>query len=179
MNIADLQVGEEAARSLPIQVIGEQDYPMASDCTGTAITDFQTLGANGIFGVGVFENDCGADCAQPAASQNGRLYYACSSVQAGGCNVTAVPVDQQVPNPVAAFPVDNNGVIIQLGSVPAGGAPSVSGLLVFGIGTQTNNGLGDQVFPLMPSAGMWERPFRWAGRSTRVTWIADRMAFSS
>jgi hypothetical protein len=150
VNVADLQVGGEAASSLPIQVIGEQNYPIAFDCVGTAITDFQTLGANGIFGVGVFQNDCGTDCAQPATSfQNRRLYYACSSVLSGGCQVTSVPVEQQVPNPVAAFPVDNNGVIIQLDGIPAGGAPSVSGLLVFGIGTQTNNELGGAtVFPL-------------------------------
>ncbi len=150
VNLADLQVGEEAASSLPIQVIGEQDYPIAFDCTGTAITDFQTLGANGIFGVGVLQNDCGANCASPATS----YYYACSSALSGGCKVTSVSVERQVPNPVAAFPVDNNGVVIQLDGIPSGGAPSVSGLLVFGIGTQTNNELGGAtVFALDPIAG--------------------------
>jgi hypothetical protein len=49
---------------------------------------------------------------------------------------------QQVAHPVAAFPVDNNGTIIQLPSVPTSGAPSVPGVLTFGIGTQANNGLG-------------------------------------
>jgi hypothetical protein len=43
---------------------------------------------------------------------------------------------------VAAFPFDNNGTIIELPSVPASGSPSVPGVLVFGIGTQSNNGLG-------------------------------------
>jgi hypothetical protein len=40
------------------------------------------------------------------------------------------------------FATDNNGIIIELPSVPAGGAPSANGSLVFGIGTQSNNGMG-------------------------------------
>jgi len=40
---------------------------------------------------------------------------------------------------VALLPVDNNGVLVQLPAVPAGGAPSVSGQLLLGIGTQSNN----------------------------------------
>ena len=94
--------------------------------------------------------DCDADCAQPAASAaNPGLYYACDSAQTTGCQIASVAVAQQIPNPVAVFPVDNNGAIIQLPMVPSAGAPSVSGVVVFGIGTQTNNGLGNaQVFPL-------------------------------
>jgi hypothetical protein len=42
---------------------------------------------------------------------------------------------------VSAFPVDNNGVLIQLPGISTGGAVSVLGSLVFGIGTQANNGL--------------------------------------
>ena len=40
---------------------------------------------------------------------------------------------------MALLPVDNNGVIVQLPSVPAGGSPSVNGSLILGIGTQSNN----------------------------------------
>jgi len=43
---------------------------------------------------------------------------------------------------VALFSRDNNGVVIQLPAVAAGGAFSVTGSLVYGIGTQSNNGLG-------------------------------------
>jgi hypothetical protein len=138
---ADVILGAEFAVSLPIQVIGEGTYTMPANCTGAPITDFKTLAANGILGLGVHLQDCGADCAQPASSiLNPGLYYECSSAQT--CAVTSVPVAQQVAHPVAAFPFDNNGTIIQLPSVPADGAPSVPGLLVFGIGTQPNNGLG-------------------------------------
>jgi hypothetical protein len=142
VKIADFQIGGEAAKSLRIQVIGEQAFPMASECsaTGSAITDFKTLGANGILGVGIQLNDCGTACAPPAATAN--QYFACSSAQPGGCNVVSVPQGEQVANPVAAFPIDNNGVIIQLPCIPASGAPSVPGQLVFGIETQANNGLG-------------------------------------
>jgi hypothetical protein len=55
----------------------------------------------------------------------------------------------QVRNPVSLF-ADNNGVILQLQSVSTGvGALTATGSLVFGIGTQSNNGLGSAtVLPL-------------------------------
>jgi hypothetical protein len=53
-----------------------------------------------------------------------------------------VQLPQQVTNPVWVLPADNNGVLIQLPSVPTGGTTTVNGNLIFGIGTQTNNGLG-------------------------------------
>jgi hypothetical protein len=55
--------------------------------------------------------------------------------------VTGEALAQQVTNPVALFSTDNNGVIIELPAV-TGGEASVSGSLVFGIGTESNNGLG-------------------------------------
>jgi hypothetical protein len=45
-----------------------------------------------------------------------------------------------VPNPVALFATDNNGVILELPAVSSPAA-TVSGSMVFGIGTQSNNGL--------------------------------------
>ena len=64
------------------------------------------------------------------------MYYTCSGSQCGG---TAVALSSQVQNPVALLPEDNNGVIVQLPSVPSGGVTSVNGSLVLGIGTQSNN----------------------------------------
>jgi hypothetical protein len=49
---------------------------------------------------------------------------------------------QQVANPVALFATDNNGVIIELPAVSASGEATLTGSMVFGIGTQTNNALG-------------------------------------
>jgi hypothetical protein len=60
---------------------------------------------------------------------------------------------QQVTNPVWVLPNDNNGVLIQLPSVPSGGTTTVSGSLIFGIGTQLNNSLGSAtVFDTSSSA---------------------------
>jgi len=53
---------------------------------------------------------------------------------------TGEALAEQVVNPVVLFPSDNNGVIVELPAV-SGSATSVSGSLVFGIGTQSNNGL--------------------------------------
>jgi len=54
----------------------------------------------------------------------------------------AVPLPDQVQNPVWLLPQDHNGVIISLPPIDPGGAASVAGTLVFGIGTAANNGLG-------------------------------------
>jgi len=144
VGVADVKLGGESASSLPIQLIGDQTYAVPSSCTGSPVTDLQSLSANGILGVGVFPQDCGDACAQPASSRaNPGLYYACSAPQS--CAVTSVSVAQQVSHPVAAFPVDNDGSIIRLPGIDAGGAPVVTGTLTFGIGTQSNNGLGSAI----------------------------------
>jgi hypothetical protein len=136
---ADVKIGGELASNIPIQAIGDElTFALPSTCTGMPINDLKSLGSNGVLGVGVIPRDCGASCA--TASSNPGLYYECTA--STSCTETAVPLAKQVPNPVAMFPVDNNGVIIQLPSVPWTGSSSVHGVLVFGIGTQTNNGLG-------------------------------------
>jgi hypothetical protein len=142
VKLADVQLGGEIASNIPIQVIGDRAFAAPADCTTTPVTGLNDnaakgtlgLGANGVLGVGIHERDCGAFCASTAD-----LYYGCGAA----CMPVTVPLEEQVPNPVAAFPVDNNGTIIQLEGVPERGAPSVPGALVFGIGTQANNGLGE------------------------------------
>lgn len=136
---ADVQISGELAPAIAIQVIGDTAYPtVPTDCSssGTAENTVQTFGANGILGVGPFISDCGSGC---TAVPN-PIYYACTS--SSTCQNAAMAVAQQVSNPVAFFATDNNGVIVELPAVSANGAASVSGSLVFGIGTQANNGLG-------------------------------------
>jgi hypothetical protein len=142
LKMADVQVGQEFASSIPIQAIGDEltFKKIPADCTGTPNNNVLDLGANGILGVGLHKQDCGRSC---AASTISGLYYACSSSTT--CALTTVPVAKQVTNPIAAFPLDNNGVIIQLPCVPPGGSSEVHGVIVFGIGTQPNNGLGGAV----------------------------------
>jgi hypothetical protein len=152
---ADFKIAGEQVSNLAIQVIEESTYPVPSDCTGLASDSADTLGANGILGVGSFMQDCGSACAAPVGrrSANPGMYYACSSNKKGGCVAAAVPVAKQLSNPVGLFSQDNNGVIIELPAIAASGAPSVPGSLVFGIGTRDNNGLGQEtVIPLDQSA---------------------------
>jgi predicted aspartyl protease len=134
---ADVQIAGEKASSAPIQVLSDTDFPAPSSCTSSGFQSADTLdalGANGILGVGLAEQDCGSPC--PA---NADQYYECPS---SGCQPIAQASGQQVINPVALFTTDNNGVIVELPAASSGGESSVSGSLVFGIGTQSNNGLG-------------------------------------
>jgi hypothetical protein len=136
---ADVKLAGEVAAALPIQLIADPAVPAApSGCTGLglAMNSPATLRSNGILGVGPFSADCGASCVNaPLAA----WYYACP---ASGCTASAQPLAQQVSNPVTGFATDNNGVLIDLPAVADSGASSVSGSLVFGIGSQANNALG-------------------------------------
>lgn len=144
---ADIAIAGEHASNVPVQVIDPTFNTVPSACQNSGVPEndtLQTLGANGILGVGPYVQDCGGACEQGGA-QNPGLYYACAS---SNCQVTIETLAQQVQNPVAMFASDNNGVVIELPSV-SGSAPTVSGSMVFGIGTQSNNGLGSAiVFPL-------------------------------
>jgi len=151
---ADVQIGGEKASSVPIQVLSDTDFKVPGGCTNSGFKPADTLtalGANGILGVGLGAQDCGGACALPAGSgsKNPDWYYECPS---SGCvpMPTGEALAQQVVNPVALFPSDNNGVIVELPAV-SGAATTVSGLLVFGIGTQSNNGLsGATVYTVSP-----------------------------
>ena len=130
--------GGEVASNIAINVIGDSSFPnVPTSCSsgGTSANTLQALGANGILGVGIFPQDCGLPC----TPQSNGPYYVCPS---SGCVTTTVSLAQQlVTNPVAAFTNDNNGVIIELPAISDTGSPPVSGTMVFGIGTQSNNGL--------------------------------------
>jgi len=126
--LADLTISQETAQNLPVQVIGDPNFAtVPSDCanTGPAEDTVAAFGANGILGVAPPAQDCGSDCAVPNSLG---FYYSCSS--ATNCVAVAVPVGNQVQNPVTFFPTDNNGVIIELPSVAATGAASATGALV-------------------------------------------------
>ena len=137
---ADIQISGETASGAMIQVVGSPSFstvPTACSNLGPMEDDLASLGANGILGVGNFVRDCGPGCAVSGASNVG-FYYSCPS---GGCQIAAVSEAQQVVNPVSLFATDNNGVIVELPAV-SGPEASVTGSMIFGIGTQSNNGLG-------------------------------------
>jgi hypothetical protein len=139
---ADIKLGGQTASSAMIQVIGDPavpSVPSACSRTGPAFDTVQSLGANGIIGLSTFAQDCGHYCASIVS--NG-IYYACTGA---ACSPIAVPIENQLWNPVALFPANNNGIVVSLPSVPATGALEVKGTLTFGIGTQANNSLGSAI----------------------------------
>jgi Protein of unknown function (DUF3443) len=149
--LADVQISGETASSVPLQVIGASNFAtVPADCssTGPAEDTVATFGANGILGIGVFEQDCGPNCVSNAAYGD---YYSCSAT---ACVGVAVPLASQVPNPVPLFTTDKNGTIIDLPTVATAGAATVTGSLIFGIDTQANNASGSQsVLTVDPDSG--------------------------
>jgi Protein of unknown function (DUF3443) len=146
--LADVTMAGEVAAKLPVQIM--DDPPMAgasppttSPCgagatNGTLINSVMGFGANGVLGVGVFAQDCGAACVSAATPL--AAYYGCTS--AGVCTAENVTLAEQVTNPVAAFAADNNGIIVNMPNlINANGDTSVQGELIFGIATQADNAL--------------------------------------
>ncbi|MGD0097807.1 MAG: DUF3443 family protein [Terracidiphilus sp.] len=142
---ADVTLGGEVASSLPVHVISASNNVPSSCSNGSSLNENtqSSLGANGILGVGVEPTDCfyqGASVCDPGfglSNPPAPAYYTCSG---NPCIPAFITVAKQVANPVALFPVDNNGVIVELPAV-SGSAATLSGSLVFGIGTQSNNRL--------------------------------------
>jgi Protein of unknown function (DUF3443) len=147
---ADVQISGEKASSVPIQVLSDTDFHVPEGCTSSGYPSadtLDTLGANGILGVGLIAQDCGNPC---LASYD--QYFECPS---SGCEPTGnEALSQQVINPVALFAADKNGVIVELPSVSSGGEASLSGSLVFGIGTESNNGLGEAKVYAVPDGAL-------------------------
>ena len=130
MATADVKLASELASNLPIQIIADTSafasMPRTCSDLGSNQSSLAALGANGILGVGLFAQDGGA-------------YFSCTA--AGSCSSTQVDTANRTSNPVASFSTDNNGVVIQLPAVGTSGTNSLSGSLIFGINTQSNNQL--------------------------------------
>jgi hypothetical protein len=146
---ADITISGEKASNLPVQVVDGSFASLPKQCAAFGVPEQETLsgqnglGANGILGVGPLVQDCGSQCTQTGSS-NPDLYYDCAGTT---CTVYAESLAAQVQNPVAAFATDNNGVIVELPQTST--TSSVTGSLVFGIGTQSNNALANAtVFPI-------------------------------
>ncbi len=133
-----LPTSQKTVSNLAIQVIGAPNYDVPADCPGQEENDVDSFGANGILGVGPFIQDCGGACT--GAGFPSGFYYTCAT--AATCQGAAVPLAQQISNPVNFFDSDDNGVIVELPAVSGSGAATLSGSLVFGINTQSNNTFG-------------------------------------
>jgi hypothetical protein len=146
---ADIKIGSEVAGSTNVQAVSSSNSGIPTACTnGGTINENtpQLLGANGILGVGLEPTDCtlaGNNLCDGSVQSAPNVYFACPN---SGCAASdqpvVVPANAQVTNPVVLFNVDNNGVILQLPPVPSSAA-TISGSLIFGIATASNNGLGN------------------------------------
>jgi hypothetical protein len=141
IEIADIQIAGESAKGLPLQVIGDGTYttvPMDCSSTGLQEDTVMAFGANGIIGIGPFEVNCPACATQVIPG----TYYSCATPSTCVGSLAAETIQES--NPIASFATDNNGSIIDLPAVTATGQPTVSGSLIFGIDTQSNNQSGTQ-----------------------------------
>jgi hypothetical protein len=165
MELADVEIAGETASNIPVQVIGATNFTVPGNCltmtpvAGQGNNDtVQTLGANGILGIGGNNGsgdgegivDCGSLCTTVSFT-SGYPYYTCPN---GNCGEVAVPTINQAANPVAAFSsLDKNGVMITFPSVSPTGATTLSGTMNFGIGTQTDNALNNVTLYAMDVCG--------------------------
>lgn len=129
---ADVVLAQEPAVTVPIQVIDASFGTVPASCGIPSATP-SDAGFNGILGVGLFAEDCGSFCETYATNGS---YYSCSG---STCTGVKTALASQVQNPVAHLPQNNNGVIVEIPAVAAGGKTSVTGSLILGIDTQTNN----------------------------------------
>jgi hypothetical protein len=157
---ADIVLSGEKASAVPIQVINLPGFPAvpigANGCAvtgGTNLVDQSSLGANGIIGLGLFQQDCGSLCAAVAVPA---AYYSCVGTT---CSPTTMLLANQLQNPVALFSQDNNGVLINLPTPGPAGSATLSGTLIFGIGTQANNQLGTAKVYTTDTAGNFTATF--------------------
>jgi hypothetical protein len=148
--VADVVMGNQTATRLPVQLI--QDDPQAaiqstSDCNAASnnstLSSANALGSNGILGIGSTTLDCGQTCLAGDYTGSFVQYYSCpqSATNSAGCSPAAVPINQQVYNPVAAL-TDvryNNGVVLKMPAVTHPGAATASGELIFGLNSVANN----------------------------------------
>lgn len=172
-----MPVSTETASNVVVHVIGATSAGDPANASPTCVpfpplvteNTVTSFGANGIIGVGPFLADCvpGAACApgtpqgpngpcqtgQHCIPQFSATYFSCPTPTT--CTETTVQAAQQLQNPGSLFAKDNNGVILELPAVGDTGASNPSGgVLVFGIGTQSNNSLGTATqLPLNTTTG--------------------------
>lgn len=148
--------GEPPVTPLPIQIIdptyagqytssGSPNTPNPS-CGSSFVPDTSPsqAGFNGILGVGLGVHWCGSTCTTSASSG---YYYTCSSTT---CSSTTLSESDQDQNPVASLPNgDHNGVVLSLSCPAAAGSAQLTGTLIIGIGTESNNtpGTGVTAYP--------------------------------
>lgn len=121
---ANVKLSSDAiASNVPIQVINSNFNTPPSAC-GNATTSPNDFGYNGVLGVGVYKRD-------------GGRYYSCNG---SNCSATySMPSNQQVANPVAMLPENNNGITIHFEPISSTGGINIGGTVNFGVNTNYLN----------------------------------------
>ena len=133
---ADVYLADQKASSIPIQLI-QSTFPQSmNSSTASFYTTPSALGAHGILGVGALLQDCGTSCAYSAFNSP---YYTYDSAS-GTVTQTALPISQQIPNPVAKLSnaAYTGGIQIDLTSISANNLTATSGF-VLGVPTGLPN----------------------------------------
>ncbi len=172
--LADVTLAGESVADLPIQIMDDTQAgapaPAGCGANGTLINSVSGFNANGVLGIGVFAQDCGAACV--AAATPVGPYYGCTSGTAGVCTAENVPLTAQVTNPVAMFALDNNGVIIELPNLQnANGDVSVQGSVVFGLDTQADNAVPAVGLTVLGTDGNGDFTTSFNGAAALPSWI--------
>jgi Protein of unknown function (DUF3443) len=172
--LADVTVAGEVAAKLPVQIMDDTNAgaPAPANCgaNGTLLNDVTGFGANGLFGVGVFAQDCGSACVSPTTPLP--MYYGCTT--AGACTAENIALASQVTNPVALFTADNNGIIVSLPNLQnANGDVSVTGQLIFGIATQSDNALPSTALTVLGADANGDFTATYNGGTTAIPALID------
>jgi hypothetical protein len=138
---ADVVLGGKTAANVPIQIIASPAYSSpntkcSSRGRATQITTAAALGANGILGLSLFKEDCGADC---VTNPSNGAYFTCTTAVCANTAGSTASLANQIKHPVPLFASDNNGLLIDLPPVAATGTTQLNGVLIFGMDTQSNN----------------------------------------
>ncbi|MCQ8239635.1 DUF3443 family protein [Rhizosaccharibacter radicis] len=129
---ADVRMGGLIARDIPVQVVGDE-LPRPGSCPGGGHPT-----SNGTLGIGLHATDCGGNCVQSEAHPG---YLACAGA-ACAPYPGPVPLFLQLPQPLRRFGTDNNGVMLDMPMPAHHGEARVEGRLLFGLGTNRDNGFG-------------------------------------
>lgn len=150
---ADVILGKEkTTQSVSIQIIDSSFGKVPSTCPNP-VTDPSSSKFNGILGIGNYIADCGPGCANSTLND---FYFSCNG---NSCNRTTVGEYDQVSNPVAFLPLDNNGSVLRLPDLPSAGVAQAIGYLALGIGTRDNNTLNSATVLTLDGNGQFKTQF--------------------
>jgi hypothetical protein len=136
ISTVDVVIAGEPKITIPIQVIDDINAFAAAPTSCTQESQLMTSPSearfNGLLGIG-----------QQSSDLDFTYYFDCS---AGDCSLLTNPPNADVViDPVTAFPVDNNGIVVSVPSIPASGEVNAPGTIYFGIGTESDNTPGSSV----------------------------------